>query len=69
MLASEIKHTFLPINLVFFGRWGLHQWHMKVPRLWVESELQVLAYTTVIAMQDLSRIYDLHHKLMVTPDS
>ena len=33
--------------------------HMEVPRLGVESELQLLAYTT--ATQDPSRICDLHH--------
>ena len=35
---------------------------MEVPRLGVvELELQLLAYTTAIAMQDLSHICDLHH--------
>ena len=34
---------------------------MEVPRLGVESELQLLAYTTAIAKWDLSRICDLHH--------
>ena len=33
---------------------------MEVPRLGVESELQLLAYTRVTP--DLSRIYDLHHR-------
>ena len=32
---------------------------MEVPRLEVESELQLLAYTTATAMWDLSRIFDL----------
>ena len=40
---------------------------MEVPRLGVESELelelQLLAYTTAIARQDLSCICDLHHSL------
>ena len=37
--------------------------HMKVPRLRVESKLQLLAYSiaTATAMWDLSRICDLHH--------
>ena len=39
---------------------GLHQWHMEVPRLRVESELQLPAYTTATAMWDLSCILDLH---------
>ena len=34
---------------------------MKVPRLGVESELELLAYATATAMQDLSRVCDLHH--------
>ena len=34
---------------------------MEVPRLWVESELQLWAYATVTATWDLSRICDLHH--------
>ena len=36
----------------------LHPWHMEVPR---ESELQLLAYTTATATQDLSCVYDLYH--------
>ena len=34
---------------------------MEVPRLQVESELQLLAYTTATATPDPSRIFDLHH--------
>ena len=34
---------------------------MEIPRLWVELELQLLAYTTATAMQNLSCICDLHH--------
>ena len=34
---------------------------MEVPKLGVESELQLLAYTTAKAMQDLGRICNLHH--------
>ena len=36
---------------------------MEVPRLGVELELQLLAYATTIATQDLSLICDLHHSL------
>ena len=36
---------------------------MEVPRRGGESELQVPAYATAIAIQDLSHIYDLHHSL------
>ena len=34
---------------------------MEVPSLGVQSEPQLLAYTTAIAIQDLSLICDLHH--------
>ena len=34
---------------------------MEVPRLRVESELQLLVYTTATATLDLSNVYDLHH--------
>ena len=44
--------------LVFLGP---HPWHMEVPRLGVELELQLPAYTTATATWDPSRICDLHH--------
>ena len=34
---------------------------MEVPRLGVESELQLQAYATATAMPDLSCVCDLHH--------
>ena len=34
---------------------------MEFPRLVVESELQLLAYTTATATWDLSHVFDLHH--------
>ena len=34
---------------------------MEVPRLGVESELQLPAYTTATAMQDPSHVCVLHH--------
>ena len=52
--------------IFFFGReWGGAGWHMEVPRLRVESELQLLAYTTATAMPDLSHICDLHTPQLV----
>ena len=45
----------------YFVFLGLHLRHMEVPRLGVESELQLPAYTTATAMPDLSRVYNLHH--------
>ena len=34
---------------------------MEIPRLGVELELQLLAYTTATATQDLSQVCDLYH--------
>ena len=46
---------------------------MKVPRLGIESELQLLAYARAAAMLELSRICDLHHssqqRLILNPPS
>ena len=39
----------------------LHLWHMEVPRLGVEWELQLPAYTTATATLDLSSICNPHH--------
>ena len=47
----------------FFFFLGLPLRHMEVPRLEVESELQLLASATVAAMPDLSRICNLHCSL------
>ena len=40
---------------------GLLLWHMEVPRLGVELELQPPAYTRAIAMPDTSCVCSLHH--------
>ena len=40
---------------------GLHLRHVEVPSLGVKSELQLLAYTTVTAMSNPSRVSYLHH--------
>ena len=36
-------------------------WHMEVSRLGVKLELQLPAYTTATATQDLSHVCDLHY--------
>ena len=36
-------------------------WHMYFPRLGVQPELQLPAYTTATVMRDPSHICDLHH--------
>ena len=48
---------------VLFCILRLHLWHMEILKLGVESELQLLAYTTATAMQDPSHVCDLHHSL------
>ena len=56
--------SFLPsfFFFFFFCFLGSHLWHMEVPGLGVESELQLPAYTTATAMQDPSFVCDLHHR-------
>ena len=50
-----------PHTLFFLSFLGLQPWHVEVPRLGVESELQLQAYTTATAMPDPSRNCKLHH--------
>ena len=54
-------HTIFLFCLFFFFLvfLGLHLQHMEVPRLGVQSELQLLAYAT--ATFDPSHVRDLHH--------
>ena len=40
---------------------GAHLQQIEVPRLEVESEQQLPAYTTATAMPDASHVCDLHH--------
>ena len=40
-----------------------HLQHMEVPRLGAEPEQQLPAYITAMAMPDLSRVCDLHHRI------
>ena len=46
--------------LLFFLFLGLHPRHMEVPRLGVESELQMLAYTIATPTWDLSHVCNLY---------
>ena len=48
-------------GFLFFRFLGLHPRHVEVPRLGVESELQLLAYTTATATLDLSCVFYLPH--------
>ena len=49
------------LSFFFFVFLGPQPWHMKIPRLGVESELQLQAYTTDTEMQDPSCVCDLPH--------
>ena len=62
-ISSPTFVTFGPFDFLsfFFGFLRLHPWRMEVPRLGVESELQLPASTTATAMRDPSHICDLHH--------
>ena len=74
---SKKKHNFLPsveylglffclfvcFVLFFFGFLGPHLQHMDVPRQRIDSELQLLAYTTATAMQGLSCVCAPHRSL------
>ena len=68
-LLSILGHPFpspgeIPLSiLLVFVFLGLHLWHMEVPRLGVESELQLPAYTAATATPDLSLIFHLYCSL------
>ena len=51
----------------FFVFLGPHLQYVEVPRLGVELELQLQAYTTALATWDPSCVCDLHHS-SVMPD-
>ena len=55
-VCSFSFHFFL-----FFGFLGPPLRHMEVPRLEVESDLQLPAYTTATAMPDVSPVFDRHY--------
>ena len=62
-VAHSSKSTNLLLKLIFFYYYflGPHPQPMEVPRLGVELELQLPAYTTATATEDLSCVCDLHH--------
>ena len=59
-VIEQIRWILLKSRFLFLGP---HQWHVEFPRLGVQSELKLPAYTTATAMLDLSLICDLHHNL------
>ena len=65
LLYSNVTQLHIHVYLFFFFL-GPRPWHMKVPRLGVESELQLLAYATALTMQDPSHVCNLHHSSQPT---
>ena len=68
VLVGFVNHWATTRTLIFFNFnfhfsvfLGPHLWHIEVPRLGVESELQLPAYTTATATRDQSRVCDPHH--------
>ena len=60
----KIHHLFKRCNsniYIFFFFLGPHLQHTEVSRLGVQSELQLLAYTTATAMLDMSATYSTIH--------
>ena len=55
-ICYQVSHkgNLLLFFFFFFKLFRPHLWHMEVPRLRVESELQLLAHATATGMQDLS---------------
>ena len=66
-ISFWLVKNYISIVLIFFFFFfafcflGPHPQHMEVPRLGVKSELQLPAYTSATAMQDLSQVCDLHY--------
>ena len=57
------RKTCVEWNFFIFNFLGPHLWHIEVPRLGVESELQLPVHITATAIPDLSHICDLHQSL------
>jgi len=60
-LSLEVLKIFFFFFFVFLPYLGPIPQHMEIPRLGVESELQVPAHTTATATRDPSLVCDLHH--------
>ena len=61
-LTLERRDT-MYIGVFFFFFLALHLWHVDIPGLGVELELWLPAYTTAMAILDLSHICSLCHSL------
>ena len=60
MILNQL-FIYLFIYVFIYGFLGSHLWHMEVPRLGADSELQLPAYTTATATPDPSRDCNLHY--------
>ena len=60
-VLNPLCHKGTSLEFFSFFFLGPHPQHMEVPRLEVQLELQLPAYTTATATPDLSRVFDLHH--------
>ena len=61
-VTLHLKRNYVSFFFFFFLLFlGLYPRHLEVPRLGVELELQLPAYATAAAVQDLSHVCDLHH--------
>ena len=59
ILPQKFTHSLLFFCLVCFL--GPHPQHMEIPRQGVQSELQLMDYSTATATQDPSHLCNLHH--------
>ena len=59
-ILAKVPAVVVLFCVVFCFLWW-YPWHKEVPRLGIESELQLLAYATATATWDLSCICDLYH--------
>ena len=55
-------YLFIYLFIYLFSTLWLYLQHMELPRLGVELELQLLAYATVTAMQNLRYVCNLCHR-------
>ena len=61
MITKEKLKPRMVVSFFFLSFFlGSHVWHMEVPRLGVESELQLPPCATATATQDPSHINDLY---------
>ena len=58
-MKGDGKLYFIYLSSLLFL--GPNSWHMEIPMLRVELELQLLVYTTATVTGDPSGICDLHH--------